>query len=63
LTGTAINATVDDDGGVTAGTPDTALTATLDTGAGGRAVSVDSRHAWVVPLEADDTTLEVRYRW
>ncbi len=63
LTGTAINVTVDDDGGVTAATPDAALTATLDTGAGGHTVSVDSRHAWVVPLEADDTTLEVRYRW
>ena len=28
-----------------------------------RAAIRDAGRAWVVPLDADDTTVEVRYRW
>ena len=49
--------------GVTARATGTPLAATLDPATAARAVLVDAARAWVVPLDADDTTVEVRYRW
>jgi hypothetical protein len=48
-------------GGVTASTADSSLTATLDAATAMRAAIRDG--AWIVPLDADGATVEVRYRW
>jgi nitrogen fixation protein FixH len=48
-------------GGATATTADSSLTATLDTATAMRAAIRDG--AWIVPLDADEATVEVRYRW
>jgi cytochrome c2 len=63
LAGADVDVRVGDDAGVTARMPDTSLTATLDAATAARAVIGDAGRAWIVPLEADDTTVEVRYRW
>lgn len=62
LAGTALEVTADA-AGATARATDAPLTATLDAATAARAAIRDAGRAWVVPLDADDTTVEVRYRW
>lgn len=62
LGGAAIEATTAvAGGGATATTADSSLTATLDAATAMRAAIRDG--AWIVPLDADEVTVEVRYRW
>ena len=62
LGGAAIEATTAVAGGsATATTADSSLTATLDAATAMRAAIRDG--AWIVPLDADEATVEVRYRW
>lgn len=63
LSGTSLEVTADAAGGATARATDAPLTATLDAATAARAVLRDSGRAWGVPLDADDATVEVRYRW
>lgn len=62
LGGAAIEASTAMAGGaVSASTTDSSLTATLDAATAMRAAIRDG--AWIVPLDADEATVEVRYRW
>lgn len=62
LGGAAIEATTAvDGGGMTASAADSPLTATLDAATAMRAAIHDG--AWIVPLDADEAKVEVRYRW
>lgn len=62
LGGAAIEATTAvDGGGMTARAADSPLTATLDAATAMRAAIHDG--AWIVPLDADEAKVEVRYRW
>jgi cytochrome c2 len=63
LAGTSLVVTADAAAGATARATDTPFTATLDHATAARAGLRDAAQAWVVPLDADDTTVEVRYRW